>query len=160
MSEWAEAEGRWLFMRALWAQYPGSTLKYAFIAHLFYWHCLNRGQHSNCSLPSCSRLKNRSSQVTWILSLDPHFSPAWQLSQVLCKYRELGRQMLTQSGVLAPRPFAKWLSFCGRRWLMRVREKIAPRTKWGVRVMNNKYIAWKVLGLLNTFLWPDFCLDI
>ena len=37
-----------------------------------------------------SRLKNRSSQVTWILSPDPHFSPAWQLSQVLCKYRELG----------------------------------------------------------------------
>ena len=29
-------EGCGLFMRALEAQYPGSTLKYAFIAHLFY----------------------------------------------------------------------------------------------------------------------------
>ena len=99
-------EGCGLFMRALEAQYPGSTLKYAFIAHLFYWHCLDRGQHSNCSLLSCSitRLKNHRSQAT------PLF---------LDNYWELKRQMFNPVPVSSA--LAKWLSFCGSRWRMRVR---------------------------------------
>ena len=103
-----------------------------------------------------SRLKNRSSQVSWIFSPNPQFfTPSWQLSQFSENIEREGRdKCLTQCR--CPRPFAKWLSFCGRRWRMRVREKIAPRTKWGVRVMNNKYIAWRAFGHSKTVLLWQF----
>ena len=78
-----------------------------------------------------TRLKNNRSQV------QIPFTPLF-----LDNYLELRRQMFNP--VLVSSALAKWLSFCGRRWRMRVRggEKIA-RTKWGVRIMNNKYIASK-----------------